>query len=327
MPYLPFSSYRAPLLLRNPHANTVYAALFREVPEIAYERERIDTPDGDFLDLDWALNGSDSLVIGLHGLEGHTDRPYIRGLLRYFQQRGWDGMGFHFRGCSGELNRKLHSYHMGHIDDLEYVVHYALDQRHYRRVVLVGYSLGGNVVINYLGRKVSDLPPELIAGVAFSVPTDLAAANERIHQWYNRAYLKRFLNTMNPKMEEKLRAFPEAKEWLGDFKTAKSFFEYDAWYTAPIHGFRDARDYWESSSSVLALPQVRRPLLLLNAWDDTFLSANCFPKELAEVNPHFYLETPAHGGHIGFVEFRKDGAYYTERRAFEFVERMLANSQ
>lgn len=319
MPHLSSSAYRAPFFLRNAHANTIYAALFRKTPPLHYERERIDTPDGDFLDLDWSCSGKDSLVIGVHGLEGHTNRPYIQGLIHYFNQRGWDGLGFHFRGCSGELNRKLYSYHMGHTEDLEYVVKYAIETRKYQRVAVVGYSLGGNVVINYIGRRAKELPKELVAGVAFSVPAHLAAANIEIHRWYNSAYLKRFLNTMNPKMAEKLVAFPEARQKLGDFRKANSFFEYDEWYTAPIHGFRDARDYWESSSCLHVIPQVSRPLLLVSALDDTFLSPFCYPTDLAEASKHFYFETPRRGGHIGFVEFRPDGAYYPDRRAFEFV--------
>ena len=158
MPLIKNSTYKAPFLLRNAHTNTVYAALVRKVPGVFYEREVLDTPDGDFLDLDWSFVKSDKLVIVLHGLEGSADRPYMLGMIREFNRSGWDGLGFNFRGCSGRLNRKAASYHMGWTQDLEFVIEHILNLDKYREVVLVGFSLGGNVILNYLGRKGSAVP-------------------------------------------------------------------------------------------------------------------------------------------------------------------------
>ncbi len=316
MPYIERSRYQPPPWLRNPHANTIVPALFRKVEGVAYERERVITPDGDFLDLDWSRTGADQLVIALHGLEGGADRPYIRGMVRRFNQAGWDAIGFNFRSCSGEMNRQLRTYHMGETRDLDFIISTIRERTGYSRIALVGFSLGGSVILNYLQEKGSAAP--IYRAVVFSVPCQIPTANLEIDRFRNSLYLRRFLKTLNAKMLIKAQMFPEA--FPTPPEPARSFREFDDRFTAPVHGFADAMDYWTRSSTVNDLDRIRVPVLMVNAQDDTFLSPGCYPREQARELDLFFLETPRFGGHVGFASRSKNGTYWSEERALRFVE-------
>jgi uncharacterized protein len=321
MPLIPHSSYHAPRFFQQAHLNTIFPALFRRVRALPYQRETIPTPDGDFLDIDWIKTGSSRLIIGLHGLEGNTNSPYLQGILSYFSQHGWDALGMNFRSCSGRMNNRLRSYNMGESSDLHHVVAYAITQG-YQEIVLTGFSLGGNVLLKYLGESGPLLPAVIKGAVAFSVPCHIPSANVAIAHWENKLYLVRFLQTLNAKMLAKVKQFP------GSLRVPKrmprSFQEFDSQFTAPIHGYRDAADYWDSCSSIHFLPNISIPVLLVNAEDDTFLAPPCYPRELAENHPFLYLETPQYGGHCGFYSPLADGSYWTERRALAFIQSIVS---
>ncbi|WP_367389440.1 YheT family hydrolase [Lewinella sp. LCG006] len=318
MPFVSASSYRASWPFTNAHVNTIYPALFRKVPALAYERETIATPDGDFLDLDWQKTSSRRLLIGLHGLEGNADRHYLRGLFSFFGKNGWNTLGMNFRSCSGRMNKRLRMYNMGETNDLALVIQYVLKQGAYDEIVLSGFSLGGNVVLKYLGESGNQLSPQIRGGVVFSVPCDIPAANVAIAHWRNRIYLKRFMSTLNEKLLEKASLYPTYLDLSAPLP--KSFYEFDEQFTGPIHGYSGAQDYWQSCSSIHFMPNICRPVLVINALDDTFLAPTCFPREMAAKHPFVYLETPAYGGHCGFYSSNKDGSWWTERRALSFLE-------
>ncbi len=317
MPLIKHSTYKAPPLLRNGHLNTIYAGAFRSVRDLTYERERIHTPDGDFLDLDWSTVSSDRLVIVLHGLEGSAQRPYTRGMIRYFNQNGWDGLGMNFRGCSGEPNRLLRSYHVGETSDLDTVIQHVLSLDRYREVVLVGFSLGGNVTLKYIGEKGTQVHPIIRKAVALSVPCHVPSANEVFNHWQNKLYMHRFMRSLNAKMQYKAAQFPGQLKING--RLPRNFNEFDEIFTAPVHGFANAHDYWTRNSSLPFLENTVIPTLLINAMDDSFLSQACFPTALADGHRRFYLETPRRGGHCGFVTFNDNGTYWSEKRTFEFA--------
>jgi len=316
MPLLTNSTYRPPLWARNAHVNTVLSAIGRQVTDITYEREHLTTPDDDFLDLDWFRSGNKRLLVVLHGLEGSTDRPYMRGMVRCAGDNNWDALALNFRGCSGEDNRQVRTYHMGETSDLNYVVWYALEKRNYASVALAGFSLGGNVVLMYLGRDRSDVPDAVVGGVAFSVPCHIPSANDCINNWENAVYRYRFMRTLNQKLRQKAMRFPEVLP--NPAVKSTDFFSFDDYFTAPVHGFSDAQDYWESCSSLLYLPDIQKPTLLINAWDDTFLSRECYPEKLAAKHPSFYLEVPRWGGHVGFYT-PGERYFWSEKRALEFL--------
>lgn len=313
MPILP-SSYKAPFYLFNGHLQTIIPSLFRQVDGITYTRERLTTPDQDFIDVDWSQVGGDDLVILSHGLEGDSGRPYILGMVRAFNARGLDALAWNYRSCSGEPNKLLRSYHLGASDDLAFVVEHALQTGNYNKVYLIGFSAGGNITLKYLGENPAQVPSEVKRSCVFSVPVDLKASAQKI----SRIYTQRFLKTLGEKLEQKRQLYPEEVD-LTDYSVFWSFPEFDNRYTAPLHGFKDADDYYAQVSSRQFLPQINVPTLLVNAKNDPFLGEACYPFEEAKQNPYLFLETPETGGHVGFTEdFRKD-IYYSEARAVRFL--------
>jgi predicted alpha/beta-fold hydrolase len=317
MPVLRDSDYRPPLLLKNRHLLTVYPTLFRRMSALRYSRTRIATPDDDFLDLDFSLTGSDRIVIILHGLEGHAGRKYVLGMVNVFNQGGYDTVSLNFRGCSGEPNRNLRFYHSGDTGDLAHVVEYLVRSKPYKDIHLVGFSVGGNVLLKYLGEKGANIPAQIRSAVAISVPCDLKSSAIQLESVQNAIYMKRFIRDLGHKLELKARRFPDNIN-LENYRAVKTFRQFDDRYTAPLHGFQDAEQYWKLSSSKQYLPKIKVPVLLINALDDPFLTKECFPYEEAAGNDRLYLETPRYGGHVGFVRLG-NREYWSERRAFEFI--------
>lgn len=317
MPLLSPPNYRPPFYMINGHVETILPSTLRKAPAISYTRERIDTPDHDFLDLDWSCVGSGTLVILSHGLEGDTHRPYMKGMVHALNKAGWDTVAWNYRSCSGEPNRLLRSYHMGVMEDLDLVVQHSLSKGKYQTVFLVGFSMGGNLTLNYVGQWAHRLPIQIKAVAVFSVPCHMQSACHQLAKPQNRIYMKRFLRTLHQKLQAKATRFTVD---LTDYHQIKTFAEFDNRYTAPIHGFKDAADYYERCSSVHHLHKIQVPTLLVNALNDPFLSPECFPKEQARQNPNFYLEMPAQGGHVGFSENFTQGQYYSEKRAVAFLQ-------
>jgi predicted alpha/beta-fold hydrolase len=320
MPLVHTSSYPPPFGLSNGHLQTIYPTLFRRQPSVVYTRERLETPDGDFLDLDWLANGdSKKLVILTHGLESSSRSKYICGMADIFQDQGWHALAWNLRGCSGEANRLLTSYHSGSTNDLATVIEHVQKSRNYDTLALVGFSLGGNITLKYVGDLGADIDPTIKSAVAFSVATDLESSARRLERFENRIYMRRFLNTLTDKVRHKMNQFPgEIAE--RKLEAMRTFREFDGHYTAPLNGFRDASDYWSQSSCGSVLSRISIPTLLVNALNDPFLADECYPVELARWHPHLHLETPQSGGHMGFVTFDPDNKYWSERRCAEFVQ-------
>lgn len=320
MPVISQSTYSPPLFFANPHVQTVFPSVFRRVSGVHYRRKRIDTPDDDFLDLDFSVVGSRKLAIVLHGLEGDSQRAYMRGMARALNRRGWDALAMNFRSCSGECNRKLRFYHSGDTQDLDTIIAYLVDHKSYSEIALVGFSLGGNVILKYLGERREQIRPVLRKAVTLSVPCDLRSCSEKLSEPTNRIYLKRFLRMLHQKIRTKMQIMPDQIDDK-DYHRIKTFKEYDDRYTAPIHGFADAYDYWEKASCKPFLHGISIPTLLINAADDPFLTRQCYPVAEAEQSPHLFLEIPENGGHVGFVAFNHRREYWSETRAVEFLER------
>ncbi len=323
MPIIRDSSYRPPYGFKGPHRQTIFPAICRRVKPITLRRERIDTPDRDFLDLDWADQGSQApLIVISHGLEGNSRQAYIQGLARTFFQAGWNVLAWNFRGCSGEVNRSLQTYHSGASADLDVVIKHVDQSRKYPLVVLAGFSLGGNLTLKYLGEQGAHLSPSVKACTVISVPCDLQNSAERLEHPVNRIYMLRFMKTLRQKIRAKQKQYPDQLDIIG-LEAMRSFREFDNAYTAPIHGFSSAIDYWNRCSSKQFIPDVSVPTLIINALDDPFLGQSCYPAAEAEQSEHVFLETPKHGGHAGFVQFEKKGSYWSELRALDFLTNSL----
>ncbi len=317
MPVITPSSYPSPFLLPGGHLQTIIPA-FREVKGIHYRRERIETPDDDFLDLDWAIAGSRRIAILSHGLEGNTQRRYILGMIRALHRRGWDALAWNYRGCSGEPNKKLRSYHSGETSDLHTVLSHVIARNQYSEIVLIGFSLGGNITLKYLGELGSQVHPLISKAVAFSVPCDLKSGALKLAQLSNVLYMKMFLRSLHEKVRAKVEIMPDQINDDG-FGQIKTFYDFDNRYTAPIHGFKDADDYFAKCSSRQFIPAIRIPTLLVSARNDPFLAEPCYPFEEAKANPNFSLEAPESGGHTGFFTWSRDGEYWSETRAMRFL--------
>ena len=319
MPIIERSSYVPPLLFRNGHIQTIFPSLFRKVRGIQYDRERIFTPDEDFLDLDWSRVGANRLAVISHGLEGNSGRSYVRGMVRAVNRSGWDALAWNMRGCSGEPNLTLRFYHSGATNDLNAVIEHVVDQRQYDSIALIGFSLGGNLTFKYLAERSEELEPYLSRAAACSVPCDLRAGSMKMARFNNRIYMKRFTRLLHEKIKAKKRLMP-GKIDDKDYHLVRTFKDFDDRYTAPIHGFKDAEDYWRQASSKQFLSDISIPTLLVNARNDPFLSQPCYPIEEATANPNFFLEMPESGGHVGFISFGKRGEYWFESRVVEFLE-------
>ena len=298
---------------------TILPALFRRVRFTTMERERIDTPDGDFLDLDWARQNSNKLIIISHGLEGNSGKPYVRGMARAFYSVGYDILAWNYRGCSGEVNRKLRFYHSGATDDLAWVISQVA--HHYEAVYLIGFSLGGNLTLKYLGEG-NDLPTALKGAVAISVPLDLHSSCQQISQPGNRVYANRFLRNLKKKVRQKARLMPELP--TNGLEKIANLIDFDNRYTAPIHGFNDAIDYYTQCSAIHYLNNITIPTLILNAQNDPFLSDKCYPVDMLADHRHVRLEAPDFGGHVGFSQFNNNGLFWSEQRAVDFINDIKA---
>ncbi len=314
------SKYKPKRPFRQTDVNTIYAGTLRRKIDVEWERERLELEDGDFVDLDWLIEpGSKRVAVLTHGLEGHARRPYMAGMARAYQRAGYNVCAMNFRGCSGEPNRHLRSYHIGETGDLRQTINHALARTGAEIAMLTGYSLGGNVILKYLSEEAEQVHEAILGAAVFSVPLFVADCNEVINNVRNWAYRWAFITNMNKKAKEKAKLHPEA----GDFRPARSFDEFDEWYTAPWHGFASAREYWETCSSGPVLDHIQVPVLVVNAADDSFLTAPCYPREFAATSKLFHLEVPEYGGHCGFVDHNRNGDYFSDKRAIEFSRKLV----
>lgn len=316
------STYSGPPAYQyNGHLQTVMPSLTRNVRGVTYERERLTLPDGDFVDLDWIDNRQKRLVVLTHGLEGDSSRQYIRGAAKLFAEHGYDVLAWNCRSCSGEMNRAFRLYNHGEIGDLGCVIEHALRTKSYHEVVLVGYSMGGNITLKYLGVRGNDRPDVICRGVAISSPTDLGASALLLDQPSNRFYRNRFLKKLIVKLMQKADRFPGRLD-MTKLREVKLWRDFDDFFSAPVNDYRDADDFYQQASAVNFMADITVPTLLLNAQNDPLLSPECSPGWLAEGHPAVFLETPRTGGHVGFMVPR-DRHTYAERRALAFAQEII----
>lgn len=314
------SDYKPPFWAKKSFVSTVFSGLARQVKGLEQQRERLELEDGDFLDLDWsyASTTSNKVIILLHGLEGHAQRPYVTGPAKLFNDNGVDACTVNFRGCSGEPNRLYRSYHSGATEDLDSVINHILNKERYQEIYIKGISLGANMALKYAGER-EETPKELKAIIAVSAPCSLKGSCDALLSLRNKHYAIRFLDHLKKKLKPKLTQFPD-KLTINDFNSIKSLIDFDHVYTSKAHGFKDAFDYYERASSLQFLTNIKVPSLIINALNDSFLTASCYPVKEAKNNPQLFLEMPKYGGHVGFID--KNNIYYNERRALAFVNQL-----
>jgi len=293
--------YRPPFIFRNRHLHTIIPSLFRRVKVPSAENIRLTTPDHDFLDIDYYKNNGKVVAIINHGLEGNSRKPYVLGTVKYLLNSDFDAIAINLKGCSGYSNRLLTSYHAGKTDDLDIVIKYAIKVLKYPKIVLIGFSLGGNITMKYIGESGKNIYPEIKVGIAISVPCNLKSSAYQLGRISNSLYLIKFIRSLKKKALKKINDFNIDYLPLDKIRRAKDFFHFDNLFTAPVHGFSNAEEYWSKCSSIQFIPDISVPTLLISALDDPFLSSDCFPNDLSEKNPQFFLYTPRYGGHVGFT--------------------------
>lgn len=306
--------YRAPWWLPGGNAQTLYAALLADAgSKPRYRRERWDTPDGDFVDIDFTNAGSSfPLMILFHGLEGNSSSHYVTALVNAFSRADWRVAVAHFRGCSGEPNRLARAYHSGDSAEIEWMLARFAGMAP-QLPVAVGISLGGNALLKYLGEAGASARKLLSAAISVSAPLDLMAAGDALGRGFARIYSAAFLRSLKKKSEEKAMRFPGAFDRPA-MRRARSLRDFDNAVTAPLHGFPNTDDYWTRASSKPLLRSIEVPTLLMNARNDPFLPERALPGE-HEVSKHVEREFPESGGHVGFVTAGPKGNFewFTER--------------
>jgi predicted alpha/beta-fold hydrolase len=313
-------SYPSPAWLPSGHLQTIFPALLRKVTGVAYQRVREDTPDGDFLLLDWSFSRSDkrskNLIILSHGFEGDSHRPYITGMVKAMNGAGHDCLAWNYRSCGGELNQTARFYHSGATDDLATVIAHATSFG-YEKIGLIGFSLGGNLTLKYLGEE-RNRPSEIVRALCFSVPMDLEACSRHLDKPVNWVYQKRFLNSLRLKIAQKALTHPEVVD-QSLLSGITSVYSFDNVYTGPLHGFANARDYYNRCSSKRYLSEIKVPVLVIHASNDPMTPAAYLPFDKIATLPHVTLQLTRKGGHCGFP-FVQDGMlrYWSEEQAIHY---------
>ncbi|MDT8339894.1 MAG: alpha/beta fold hydrolase [Longimicrobiales bacterium] len=327
-------AFRPPVWARNPHLQTLAGKYLRPEPDLPLGRERWETADGDFLDLDFLPDGGGPVVLVLHGLEGHTRRRYMLNTFSVLGAAGFACVGLNFRSCSGEPNRTPRAYHSGETGDLALVMERLRARFPNRALAVVGFSLGGNMLLKYLGERGHDPPalpsragPLPDAAVAVSVPFDLAAGADLLgRSAMGRAYTRYFLSSLREKARRKAHLLRDHVP-LDALERVRTLRGFDDLLTAPVHGFRDADDYYARCSSGPFLPAIRTPTLVLHAVDDPFLPATCIPRAALTSNPWLHPVLPERGGHVGFVRGSvRRPHFWGEAATVGFLTVLLAGS-
>ncbi len=292
--------FAAPWWLRNPHLQTIYGSIAAPVARIDWRRERWDTPDGDFVDVDFVDGPDDAPWVHLyHGLEGSSESRYSRALMGHVRRRAWRGSVFHFRGCSGEPNRLPRAYHSGDSGEIDWSLRRIHDRAAGAPVYGVGISLGGNALAKWLGETGAQALAVTSRAAVVSAPLDLMAAGDALGRGFALNYARHFLGTLKASTHAKLQRHPGLVDREA-MRRSRTLRDFDNVVTAPLHGFRDTDDYWTRASAKPLLAGIRVPTLVINARDDPFLPAAALPTE-REVSAAVKLEFPSRGGHVGFV--------------------------
>lgn len=331
--------YRAPLWLPNRHVQTIVPSLFARRPVVTFQRERWDTPDGDFIDLDWVVHdGAPAsarapasplqipadgapLFVLFHGLEGSSTSHYAATLMAAAREYGWHGVVPHFRSCSGPLNLLPRFYHLADSNEVDWILR-RLRAAHRGPIVAAGVSLGGNVLLRWLGERREDASPVISAAAVISTPIDVHAGGRALSQGFGMVYTRSFLKTLKQKAEQKLVQFPGLFD-RDAMLASRTMYDFDNVVTAPLHGFRNTDDYWSSATTRPLLPGIAVPTLVLNARNDPFLPAAALPTR-HEVSAAVELDQPKHGGHAGFMTGPFPGRIdWLSRRVFGYLERYV----
>ena len=317
------TAFHHSLLGINGHLETIVPAIFRNIT-VSFERERYITNDHDFIDIDFIKKGNKRILVLFHGLEGSSNSQYIKGFASYFNNKHWDIAAINFRSCSGETNKLATSYHSGKTEDIQEILNHINTSYNYQDIFLTGFSLGANVLLKWAADYTNSILKNVRGIAAISAPVDLEDSALQMAKFKNKLYMHRFLKSLNLKMRQKKALFPHQIN-INNIHLIKNFHQFDNQFTAPIHGFKNAPDYYQKCSSVSYLDKIQLPTLLLNALNDPFLGAKCYPFGDVKNHPFIFAEFPKIGGHVGFSMNLPNGNYYSEMRVEKFLNEQIFN--
>ena len=319
MPIVSASYERRPWYLFNGHMETIFPSIRNKGPKLNYRRERLELEDGDFLDLDWLDGSSQQLLVVTHGLEGNSERHYVKRPMKLFRDLGWTALAWNCRGCSGEVNRLPRFYHHGATEDLDAVISHAL-AKGFNQVVLLGFSMGGSMTLKYLGES-HQRPEEIKGAVTFSVPCNLRDSADILSKKSNRFYENRFLKKLKAKVSAKAELISSLDvSGLDDIQDFETFHQN---YTVPLHGFSTLDDFYEQATCDQFLGGIKIPTLIVNAQNDPLLGDKCFPFDQASRADNLFLEAPALGGHVGFTISGNISQSWMEYRMQSFISEQV----
>lgn len=286
-----------------------------------YQREKVITPDEDFLNCDWIHNDPHRLVILTHGIIGDSQTRYNRGMAKVFADRNWSILAWNMRGRGDEkLNLREKNYHLGFTDDLRFIIDHAVREKNFREIVLIGFSMGANIVLKYLGEEGSQVHSAIKGSIAFSAPIDVVSCGEQVDHPSRRFYTKHILKELMRSLLARVSILAPFVD-MERLMKVKTWQEFDEIYTAPLFGFESVLDYRRKASAKPLLSNITVPSLIISAKDDPLLSKECLPQDdILGANPFVFGEFPEHGGHLGFASFTKKGRIWSEERSLEFVE-------
>jgi predicted alpha/beta-fold hydrolase len=312
--------------LKNHHFQTLFPALFRKIPALLLRRERLTTPDEDFIDIDWCGEGDSPIIILLHGLTGSSQSVYIKGLQHILLANNFRSVALNFRGCSGEPNNSARCYHSGETEDIDFLYRTLRQREPETPFAAIGFSLGGNVLLKWLGEKHTELT--LFAAIAVSVPLVLSVCATKLDSGFSKIYRKNLLRELKIYITDKRRHLEkigrktdvEQIKALGDLSAITSFWQYDERVVAKLHGFKNAHDYYARSSSRQFLKTIAVPTLVIQALDDPFMTTDVIPTS-EELSKFVQLELTTNGGHVGFVAGKNPfkPTYWLDERIPEFL--------
>jgi len=311
------SNFKPAWWLRSPHLQTLWPVFFKKRHRLDLESEQLELDDGDFIDLCWSKKHSKKTVLVLHGLEGSINSHYANGIVYQLEQAGYKPVFMHFRGCSGRINRLARAYHSGETGDLAFVIEHIHETTGRYPYAALGYSLGGNVLLKWLGETGNKNP--LKKAVAVSVPFTLHDAAKRLQSGVSKIYRDHLLASLRRTYTEKFKIISSPLNV--DLKQLKSFWDYDDKITAPLHGFGGAQDYYERCSSRQFLKSIKTPTRIIHATDDPFMFNETVP-DREELSPHIDFLLTARGGHVGFVSGATPASVYSwsEQKIIEFLK-------
>ncbi len=311
-----FEEFKPPHWMFSKHLETIIPSMMRKNPTIELERERLELDDGDFLDLDWKKVKGKSLAILSHGLEGSSRRPYTLGMIETLAKAGIDSLAWNCRSCSEEMNRLPRLYHHADWEDIDSVIMHAADVG-YEEIHLIGFSMGGNLSLHWLHEYPEKARSLINKAVIFSAPLDLKSSALHLMKSGNILYRNRFMGKLKQKIRDKAMQYPQVYD-TSHLPEIRSFYEFDDTYTAPIHGFDGADDFYHQGSTYYKLPRINTDTLLVQARNDPFFPISCYPSEKEINNKKIISHYPKYGGHVGFT-IQHNKRYYSEELALKFI--------